>query len=183
MEESGFIEHFAPYNSTKNSLYRLTDEYSAFYIKYIENNKPAKNGVWNKLQQQASFRSWSGFTFETICIKHIEQIKEALKISGVNSYCGNWIEKNHETGAQIDLLIDRDDNVINLCEIKFYNAPFAIDKKYSAELIHKLNTFKTSSNVKKSIFITFITAYGLIDNEYSKQLVQNSLTMEDLFTD
>jgi hypothetical protein len=106
-----------------------------------------------------------------------------LKISGIISNNGNWIERNHETAAQIDLIIDRDDNVINLCEIKFYNALFNIDKKYSAELIQKMNCFKMSTNIKKSVFLTFITTYGLKENEYSRQIVQNSLKLEDLFLD
>jgi AAA+ ATPase superfamily predicted ATPase len=183
LEESGFIEHYSPYGNSKNALYRLSDEYSAFYIKYIEHNKPSKSPVWSKLQHQASYRSWAGFSFETICIKHVEQIKESLKISGVNSNSGNWIEKNEQQGAQIDLLIDRDDNVINICEIKFHNAPFTIDKKYAAELIRKQNTFKTCTKTKKSIFLTFITTYGLTNNEYYRQLVQNSLSLDDLFLD
>jgi AAA+ ATPase superfamily predicted ATPase len=183
LEESGFIEHYSPYGNSKNALYRLIDEYSAFYIKYIENNKPSKSPVWSKLQHQASYRSWAGFSFETICIKHVEQIKESLKISGVNSNSGNWIEKNEQQGAQIDLLIDRDDNVINICEIKFHNAPFTIDKKYAAELIHKQNIFKTATKTKKSVFLTFITTYGLTNNEYYRQLVQNSLSLDDLFLD
>jgi len=183
LEESGFIERYQPYGNSKNALYRLTDEYSAFYIKYIENNKPTRNSVWAKLQQQSSFRSWAGFSFESICIKHVEQIKEALKISGINASYGNWMENYHEIGAQVDLLIDREDNVINLCEIKFCNTAFTIDKKYAEELNSKLNTFRVSTKTRKSVFLTFITTYGLKDNEYSKQLVQNSLTLDALFLD
>ena len=181
LEESGFIEHYTPYQGNKNALYRIADEYSSFYIKYIEKSKPSKNGIWNKLQKDPSFKSWAGYTFETICIKHIEQIKEGLKIAGINSTSGNWIEKNNDNGAQIDLLIDRDDNVINLCEIKFYNAPFTLDKKYSEELMNKYILFVESTKTRKSVFITFISSYGLNENEYSKQHIQNSLTLKDLF--
>jgi AAA+ ATPase superfamily predicted ATPase len=181
LEESGFIEQYAPYKGNNNALYRLKDEYCNFYIKYIEKNKPSEKGVWNKLQTQASYNAWAGFTFETICIKHIEQIKEGLKIAGIYATTGNWLEKNSENGAQIDLLIDRDDNVINLCEIKFYDGLFTLNKKYAFDLMNKTAVFKDSTKTKKSIFLTFISVYGIKENEYSRQLIQNNLTLEDLF--
>ncbi|MEA1877612.1 MAG: ATP-binding protein [Bacteroidota bacterium] len=180
LEESGFIEKYVPYKGTKDSIYRLSDEYSMFYIKYIEKTKPS-GGVWMKLHLQPSFKIWSGFSFETICIKHVEQIKEGLKISGINAVHGSWIEKNTMNSAQIDLLIDRDDNVINLCEVKFYSTKYAIDKKYAKEIAKKLNAFSLSTKTKKSVFVTFITTYGLITNQYSKQHVQNELIMDHLF--
>ncbi len=113
LEESGFIEKYLPYHGTKDSLYRLTDEYSMFYIKYIRNTRPSNTGIWIKVHGQQSYKTWSGFSFETVCIKHVEQIKEGLKISGINAVHGSWIQKNSQNNAQIDLLIDRDDNVIN----------------------------------------------------------------------
>lgn len=183
LEQSGFIEKYAPYQGNKDALYRLTDEYSMFYIKFIENTKPTNKSVWMKMQGQQSYKIWSGFSFETICIKHIEQIKEALKIGGINSTHGSWLEKNNDNGIQIDLLIDRDDNVINLCEMKFYNTEFVLDKKYANELAKKANIFTQTSNTKKSIFTTFISTYGLYKNTYSRQYIQNELTMHDLFID
>jgi uncharacterized protein len=181
LEESGFIEKYTPYRGTKDSIYRLADEYSMFYIKFIENTKPTSRSLWIKMQQQPSYKIWSGFSFETICIKHIEQIKEALKISGIHSTHGSWIEKNTSNSAQIDLLIDRDDNVINLCEMKFYSGLFTIDKKYAEEIAKKVDSFCRSTKTKKSVFTTFITTYGIAPNQYSRQYVQSELTMNDLF--
>ena len=181
LEESGFIEQYAPYKGNNNALYRLKDEYCSFYIKYIEKNKPSEKGVWNKLQTQASYNAWAGFTFETICLKHIEQIKEGLKIAGIYTTTGNWLEKNSENGAQIDLLIDRDDNVINLCEIKYYDGLFTLNKKFAFDLMNKVAVFKNSTQTKKSIFLTLITIHGITANEYSRQLIQNNLTLEHLF--
>jgi AAA+ ATPase superfamily predicted ATPase len=183
LEESGFIEKYAPYQGNKDSVYRLTDEYSMFYIKFIEGTKPSSKSVWMKQQGQQSYKIWSGFSFETTCIKHVEQIKEGLKIGGVNSSHGSWIEKNSQQGAQIDLLIDRDDHVINLCEMKFYNTEYALDKKYAHEITAKVNTFLKTNKTKKSIFVTFITTHGLVNNQYKRQLVQNELTINDLFVD
>ncbi len=102
LEDSGFIEKYTPYRGSKDSIYRLTDEYSMFYIKFIENVKPSINSMWMKMQAQQSYKVWSGFSFETICIKHIDQIKEALKISGINSTQGSWNGKNNTQGLQID---------------------------------------------------------------------------------
>ena len=116
-------------------------------------------------------------------MKHIEQLKQGLRIAGINSIAGSWVEKGVENGAQIDLLIDRDDNVINLCEIKFYNTKFTIDKKLAAEIANKVNVFSTKTKTKKSVFVTFISTYGLNINELKNQWVQNELTMEHLFVD
>jgi hypothetical protein len=102
----------------------------------------------------------------------------------MNDYLyGSWINKNKSGGAQIDLLIDRDDNVINICEMKFYNTKYTIDKKYAEELAKKVQNFVDKTKTKKNIFVTFITSYGLSENIYSKQSVQNQLTVDSLFTD
>ncbi len=171
-----------PYRGIKDALYRLTDEYSLFYIKFIENTRASNNNIWNTIQAKQSYKIWSGFSFETVCIKHVEQIKDALKISGINSIEGSWTSKNKSNGAQIDLLIDRDDNVINICEMKFYNTKYTINKKYANELANKVQRFIDYTKTKKYIFITFITSYGLKENIYSKQYVQSKLTINSLFT-
>jgi len=183
LEQSGFIENYMPYRGIKDSIYRLSDEYSMFYLKYIEKTRPSSTGVWMKMQGKQSYKIWSGYSFETICMKHVEQIKEGLKIAGVNSTYGSWIEKNTANAAQIDLLIDRDDNVINLCEMKFYSTEYSLDKKYSNEIAKKVNAFSNSTKTKKSVFVTFITTYGLVPNQYSNQYVQNELVMDHLFID
>jgi len=181
LEQSGFIENYTPYQGTKDSVYRLTDEYSMFYIKYIEPTKPIGGDIWLKMQGKSSYKIWAGFGFETICIKHILQIKEGLKISGVYSTHGSWIEKAKKNNAQIDLVIDRDDNVINLCEMKFHTTAYRIDKRYANEIANKVNAFSESTKTKKSLFVAFITTFGLIENQYSRQHVQNELTIDHLF--
>jgi hypothetical protein len=182
LEESGFIEHYAPYDAKKDPLYRITDEYTQFYLRYIEPSKPSARGVWSKLSGTPGYRAWAGFTFETICMKHVEEIKEGLRVGGVRSVEGSWIGKGDESGAQVDLLIDRDDNVINLCEMKFSGGPFTIDRKYANELMTKTEAFRSATRTRKSIFVTFITTHGLSHNAHSRQLVQNELTMDALFT-
>ena len=99
----------------------------------------------------------------------------------MNSVHGSWIGKDIQNKTQVDLLIDRDDNVINLCEMKFYNTKFKIDKKYANEIAGKTDAFISSTKTKKNVFVTFITSYGLIPNQYSRQIVQSELTLDNLF--
>lgn len=181
LERSGFIDHYSPYKGSKDPLYRLTDEYALFYLRYIEGSRPTRRGVWAKVSGTPAHRAWAGFTFETICMKHADEIKEGLGIAGVRSVEGSWIAKGKGDGAQIDLLIDRDDNVINLCEMKFSTVPFTIDRKYAGELARKVQAFTAATRTRKSVFLTFITTYGLERNAHSDQLVQNALTMDALF--
>ncbi len=180
LEESGFITSFVPFEKAKNdTIYKLSDEYSMFYLKFIENNKNS----WTSIKNTASWRSWSGLAFEAICQKHIKQIKKALGISGIYTqesawrYAGNTEEK----GTQIDLLIDRKDQCINLCEVKFSESVFVIDKQYAENIQQKIAIFKEKSKTRKSIFFTAISTYGFKNNEYKLRWVQNEIAMEDLF--
>jgi len=176
--ESGFVSEYSYYKNKKQlSLYRLSDEYSKFYLKYIEDNKNGGKGTWQKLSNTQSYHAWSGFVFETLCLKHIHQIKKSLHIDTIYSTNSSWFNEH----TQIDLLIDRADNVMNLCEMKFYNAPYTIDKNYYLNLKNKISEIKKDTNTRKNIFITMLTTYGLNENEYSKELVQNSLDIDTLF--
>lgn len=176
--ESGFVTEYPYYQNKKQlTLYRLSDEYSKFYLKFIDNNKNGGKGTWQRLCISQSYVSWSGFIFETLCLKHIYQIKKSLRIDVIYSTSSSWFNEN----AQVDLLIDRDDNVINLCEMKFCNAPYTIDKKYYLNLKNKLSELQKETGTRINIFITMVTTYGINENKYSKELVQNQLFMDDLF--
>lgn len=176
--ESGFVSEFNFYqNKQKLTLYRLSDEYSRFYLKFIEKHKNGGSGTFIRLERTSLYTSWAGFAFETICLKHIDEIKKGLKIEAVYSTSNSWFNKN----AQIDLLIDRDDNIINICEIKFYNTQFVIDKTYYMNLKNKAEEFKLETSTRKNIHITLISVFGLKENKYSKEIVQNSLTIDSLF--
>jgi hypothetical protein len=130
-----------------------------------------------------AYTAWCGYAFENICFAHILQIKQALQIAGVQSEQYSWFKPGSATedGAQIDLLIDRADNCINVCEIKFAATPFAIDKKYAETLQSRLMLFKQQVPARKKLLLTFIITYGLADNEYKQQLADNELGMEVLF--
>lgn len=186
LEESGFIAAYIPFGKTsKEAVYKLTDEYSLFYLKFIEGTKATGAGTWLRKVQTPAAISWSGFAFEAVCQKHITQIKRALGISGVLVEESGWRyqpEKgSNEKGAQIDLLLDRQDRCINLCEMKFASAAFIITKAYRQELENKLEVFQQQTKTKKTIFLTMITTNGVIQNMHATGLVQAEVKMDDLF--
>ncbi len=184
LKYSGFISEYYPFGKKKKDmLYRLTDEYSLFYINFIEKRKKNIKGAWQALSQTATFTSWSGYAFESICMKHITPIKKALEINGVYAEPSSFLFQGNDllSGTQIDLLIDRNDQVINLCEIKFYKTTFSITKSYAAQLRNKIAIFSEVSKTKKQLFLTMITTFGVIENKHSQEIIDNSLTMDILF--
>jgi AAA+ ATPase superfamily predicted ATPase len=182
LEESGFI---SSYNSLDGKLkkvtYRLSDYYTCFYFKFIKNNEWGGANTWLNMIDNPTYRTWQGFTFEQICLDHILPIKKALGISGIQSQQHSWRGGIEDKYAQIDLLIDRRDQVINLCECKFSLDTFMIDKAYSENLRSKIATFRSATKTKKAVYLTMITSYGVDKNKYANQLVQNEITMDDLF--
>ncbi|MEZ4685106.1 MAG: hypothetical protein R3B47_03305 [Bacteroidia bacterium] len=183
LEESGFIASFPVFGkkSATHSVYRLVDFYSLFYLKFIKNNSHFDEGVWVQSVDHPAQRAWFGHAFELVCLHHIKQIKNALQIGGVLTRQSYWKSKSSEDGAQIDLVIDRRDQVINLCEIKFSINPFSISKDYAARLRNKIGSFREETKTRKTTFLTFISTFGLKDNMHSQSLVQQSLTMGVLF--
>jgi hypothetical protein len=180
--ESGFIEKVLPFEKrSKDTVYRLTDEFTGFYFRFMAN--AGIGSGWLHVQQSAAFQVWCGFAFENLCIRHVHAIKKALGISSVYTEQSAW--RLHgaktKTGAQIDLLINRKDDCINLCEMKFYNTQFIVTKKYAAELANKRAAFTNDSKTRKAIFITLVTTYGVKDNEYTQQQIQDVVQMNDLF--
>ena len=188
LEISGFIEACVPYGKkTKDALFRLTDEYTLFYFKWLKElgKRSLGKGSWLLKQNDPGRRAWAGFAFENICLKHTGQIKHALGIAMVDSSEFPWQYKpsadSDLPGAQIDLLIDRRDMVINLCELKFSESEFIINKRYAKDLRRKMEVFKEISRTRKSVFLTFVTTFGVVNNAHSRELVVQSLTIEDLF--
>ena len=178
----GFIKIIYPINKSKEDLlYRLVDEYSIFYFKFLVNNKA--NNSWLQMTNKPIFKIWTGYAFENLCFKHIFQIKKALGISGIISNEYSWIQKGDKTqqGTQIDFIIDRDDNCINILELKFYDTVFEINKNYAQQLNEKISIFKEKTKLKKNVFLTLLTANGAKKNEYYLSTITNELTIEDLF--
>ena len=178
LTESGFVARSnSPGKKTKGALFRMADEYSLFYLKFIGKNKEQGKGTWVKMFPKQSYKIWSGLVFETICLKHVEQIKVELGIDKIFTSQAAW--KNDK--AQIDLLIFRDDGIINLCEMKFHNAQYTINKAEYENLKNKILQFRQDYKTRKNIFVTMVTTYGVAKNAYSLELVQNDLTIDCLF--
>ena len=177
LEESNFIRRYKAFGKRNNEgLYQLVDLYSLFYLRFIKNTDADDENFWLNSTETPTFFTWSGYAFEMVCLHHIAQIKRALGINGVQTSVSTW----RSSDAQIDLVIDRKDQVINLCEMKFSVNPFTIDKKYSENLNNKAGSFRQATQTKKALFLTLITTYGLKQNKYSG-MVSNSLTMDVLF--
>lgn len=184
LEQSGFIASYLPFGKKKKGrLYRLTDEYSLFYLQFIENNVHEGAGTWQQLSQTQAYKTWSGYAYESVCLQHIPQLKKALSIGGVYSLSSTFYKKGtkQEKGAQIDLLLDRNDDVVNVFEIKFYNREIALTKEQAATLQQKMWTFQEVTKTHKQLFLVMITTFGLKQNQHSLGLVQEVLTLEDLF--
>lgn len=188
LEEAGFIMSI-PYfgKRSKNRIFRLTDEYSLFYLTWIEEMKGSvlrnfDSEYWNKMSKTQSWHAWAGYTFENICLKHTDKIKKALGLGGVMTKEGHWQYINpDEEGAQVDLVIDRADHCINLCEIKFCKEEFEINKNYCADLERKKRVFQKVTKTKKTIFLTLITPFGIKENEHSLGIIDHQLTLDALF--
>ena len=180
--ECGFVKQIFPIQKSKeDGLYRLVDEYSLFYFKFLHDNKT--NSSWLQTTNKPQFAIWSGYAFENLCFKHIFQIKKALGINGIISNDYSWISKGNKTekGSQIDLIIDRDDNCINILEVKFHNDEFELTNSYAKQLREKVNIFKAKTQTKKNVFTTLLTVYGVKKNEYYLESVTNEVKIEDLF--
>ena len=187
LTNSGFVRASSFYgNKKKATLFQSSDYYTNFYFRFLKDNYGKDEHYWSKALDIPSRRSWAGLTFEQVCKDHIGQIKKKLGISGVLSQEYIWFTRGDEelgtSGAQIDLLIERRDRIINICEIKFSSDEFVIDKEYDLKLRNKIETFKRITSTKYGLQLTMITTYGVKNNKYSS-IVGNQITLEDLFDD
>jgi len=180
LELSGFIRRYRGYDKKiRQSLYQLVDFYTLFYFNFLKDNTFDEH-YWTNFIENARHRAWSGYAFEQVCLSHLPQIKQKLGISGVLTNTYSWISNNKENGAQIDLVIERNDRVINLCEMKFATGEFTIDKKYAENLRNKRAVFKEETKTRKTLHITMITTYGVKRNQYWGS-IQSEVTVNDLF--
>ncbi len=180
---SGFVVEAQPYGKLKRGLvYRLVDEFSIFYHRFIKPNKKSAATIWQTIAVSQSYKIWKGFAFESLCLKHIPEIKTALGIKNVYTQVSSFSQKKiaHQDGFQIDVVIDRKDDAINLCECKYYEAPFEIDKKYAQTLVVRRAQFRETTKTKKTIFNTLITNQPMKQNAYSLDSIDVQLTIDDL---
>jgi len=191
LEESGFIISMQAFGKQlKERKYRLIDEYSLFYLTWIDEEKQnvlqgSDKDYWGKIQLSSSWHTWAGYAFENICLKHASKIKEGLEIAGVSTREWYWQflppKKSSEQGAEVDLVIERADQCINLCEMKFYNTEYSMTRKDAEDLERKKMIFADKTKTRKALFITLVTPYGLRENENYLSCVDKQLTLDTLF--
>lgn len=167
------------------TVYQLADHFTMFYFHFIRHHYGRDEHFWTLTIDYPARRAWAGYMFEQVCKDHIAQIKQAIGISAVMSEQSTWYVKNGPDtagrGAQIDMLIARRDRVINICEMKFSQNMYVIDKDYEMQLRNKLSAFREATHTRDALQITMITTFGVKENSHSS-IVQSQVTMDDLFT-
>ena len=184
LEACGFVRSYAMFgNKSKATVYQLIDPFVIFHLNFRHMQQSHARNVWQAMTDNTAKRNWQGHAFELLCLLHTEQILDALRIGGVLSVLTSWRTSGTESydGAEVDLVIDRRDQVINLCESKFSINEYAITDKYEAELRNKLAAFRHSTGTRKALQLTMITTFGLHRNEHCG-IVTSELTLADLFT-
>lgn len=179
---SDFVAKYVPFGYSKREpRYKLIDPFCLFYLHFVKNQDKSNKLFWQQNTTLPSVVIWRGFAFENVCFNHIEQIKTALGINGIISSESAWTKKaDDEEGAQIDMLIIRKDNAVNMCEIKFYSDDFTVNKDYYRTVQRRIEMLSKKLSPKSSIYSTLITTYGLVKNEYSGAFVR-TITLDDLF--
>jgi len=181
---SSFVLEVLPYGKKKkDTLYRLVDEYSLFYLSYIEDQRAGSKDIWMHQESTHQYAIWRGYAFENICIKHAEAIKTALGISGIKTNISSYLSKEPSTNEviQIDMLIDRADNAINICEMKFYNAELTITADMAKKLRGRRAKFVEATRTKKAVYNTLVTTYGLERNAHNYSEIDSAINMDALF--
>lgn len=183
--EAGFIESYVPWGRTHGEYYKLIDEFCYFYLRWVEPHRSKKFTMdyWMNQLRKPEYQVWAGYAFEAICMKHVDKIIHALdiKTSG-NISAWQYIPRSKTgKGAQIDLVIDRVDKAITLCEIKYSDHLFEIDKKYAGILENKMKVFQEKTNTTKQLFLAMVCANGLKQNSYANECVDGVVSSKDLF--
>ena len=178
---SDFVVKYIPFGKGKKEHYKLVDPFCIFYLHFVDKQKKIDENFWQHNVSSQNIVSWRGFAYENVCFNHVAQIKKTLGINGVVTTQSAWSKRSDDTeGTQIDLLIIRNDNVINMCEIKYYGDIFTVSKDYYHTLLHRTEILAKEISPKITIHSTLITTFGLTYNEYSG-VFSNTITLEDLF--
>jgi len=183
LEQSDFVRKFTFIgNKAKNTVYQLIDNFTLFYYQFMKHNGGANPHFWTANYGKPLYNTWTGLAFEKVCILHLEQIKKALGFKAVISSAHSWFyrPKDGGKGVQVDLLIDRDDNVINLCEIKYYKTKFKVTEEEYQHLEYCRQTLIEQSKTQKSVMLTMITSNGIFEGGFGNE-IQSQITINQLF--
>ena len=182
LELCGFIRSYPNYLLDENlCLYQLADPFSLFHMRYIQGKRPRNPRYWTSNLDSPSQSTWKGYAFEQVCLHHAEQIKQALGIMVISTEISSWRSRQSAPGAQIDLLIDRKDGIINLCEMKYSKSIYTINAKEETQLRNRISAFETESRTKKAVHLTMVTTYGIAKNSHAGY-VQSEVVLDDLFS-
>ena len=176
LEQCSFIRRYDNVAKGKKDVYQLIDSFSMFALNFI-NNKDV--GSWAIFSNSPKHNAWSGNAFEIVCLNNLDAIKSSLRIDAIDSFIYSYYN-NNVSGAQIDLVIDRKDEVINICEIKYSRDPFAIDANYEQKLVNKIETFRKETKTKKSLLLTMISFNGVVKNPHAN-IVFKTIDCSELF--
>lgn len=185
LESCGFIRKYYAYGmKKKNAVYQLIDNFTLFYYQFMADGRNDEH-FWSNQINTPGINSWLGLAFERVCLEHVGQIKQKLGISGVQTEVNSWYCKADKEagvfGSQIDLLIVRKDQVINLCEMKYSTSEYTLDSNEDKKIRNRISDLVKVTGTKYAIFPTLITTYGLVDNQYAGN-IQSTIVMDDLFT-
>ena len=182
LEQCGFIRKYRMFGKPKNGmLYQLVDNYTRFHADIISENQNDNPQFWTSIQGTPKYNAWKGLAFEMVCLEHVEQMRNALGISGVVTNICCWKSSRHTPGAQIDLLLDRNDGIIDLCEMKFTQEAFALDNDEINELCRKRELFRDETKTRKALHITLVTANG-INSATTSSEIQAVISLDNLFS-
>ena len=181
LQACDFIRSYVGFGKhERDTLYQLTDLFTLFHLRFCRLYSGQDEHSWTLMMGSHEHDTWCGYAFEMVCLHHIPQIKASLGISGVLSTISSWQQQGTGKKAQIDLVVERRDNVINLCEMKYANKPFAIERKYAEWMEERRELFREATKTNKTLHLTMVTVYGVKQNAYSS-VVQSEVTMDDLF--
>ena len=190
LEAAGFLARFVPYGRRRrNTAYRLIDEYCLFYLRWIEGAARSSLGAggakyWLARVDSPAYHAWAGYAFEGICLKHAAQIEAALGIETLANEIGTWRylppRGSKQVGAQVDLLFDRPDGIINLCELKYASRDFALTKAYAKQLATKAEVFREQTRTKKDVVVTLVTTHGLAPGLWNDEVIDSVVTADAL---
>ena len=182
LEYSGFIRSYSQPNKKTEIVFQLTDSFTLFYFHFMHKNNFRDEKFWTNTLNTPQHNAWAGLSFEIVSLLHVREVKKSLEVLGVQSAEYAWRSKKNKPAVQIDLLLDRADNIINLCEIKYSNLPYLITKEYEEKLREKIEVFRQETLPRKAIHLLMLTTFGVKQNKYSG-IVQNEVTLDDLFSE
>lgn len=184
LESCGFVRKYAAFGKKKkDAVFQLIDNFSLFHLRYLERDSNPDGNLWQNTSGTAMQSAWAGMAFERLCLQHLWQLKNALQIGGVLTHVSTWHHAPDERcpkGAQIDLVIDRADGVIDVCEMKYTKDEFVPDEKSDTEMRRRLSVFSDVTETRKSVNAVLVTPYGLRRSKYSGRY-SNVITFKELF--